>query len=157
MNAMDDYLAELPENRREAVIALRDTIREHLPDGYEEGFRDGCVSYFVPHSLCPDGYHCDPSAPVPFASISTRHKKMTLNLFCLYVDREAKDRFMTAWKETGNKLDMGAACVRFTKLANVPMEVVGEAIASMPVAPFLEKYEAIVPKSAAKKRGKHRS
>ncbi len=110
------------------------------------------IGYYVPHSICPDGYHCDAKQPVPFAGISGTRKKMSLHLFCIYVDAAAKERFVSAWKASGHKLDMGASCVRFKKLENVPLNVVAETIASIPVAEFLSKYEASVPKSARKKR-----
>ena len=152
-----DYLASLPENRRRAISALRDTILEHLPEGYEEGVQQGVISYYVPHSICSDGYHCDPAQPVPFAALSAERKKMSLHLFCVYVDPAAKERLVSGWKASGHKLDMGASCVRFSKLEDVPLDVVGELIASLPVADFLERYEATVPQSARKKRGRTRT
>jgi hypothetical protein len=80
-------------------------------------------------------------------------KKMSLHLFCVYVDPAAKERFVSGWKKSGHKLDMGASCVRFSKLEDVPLDVVGETIASIPVADFLARYEASVPQAARKKRG----
>ncbi len=151
---IDEYLAALPEDRRAAVAAVRATILENLAEGYEEGISHDSISYYVPHSICPDGYHCDPAQPVPFADISGTHAKLRLDMFCLYVDREAKQRFVDAWKETGHKLDMGASCVRFKKLEDLALDVVGQTIASIPVTDFLERQEAIVPASARKKRGR---
>ncbi|MEE2828892.1 MAG: DUF1801 domain-containing protein [Myxococcota bacterium] len=151
-SAVQDYMDSLDDSRRAAVSELRQTILANLPEGYEEGIQHGIISYYVPHSICPDGYHSDPKQPVPFAGLSGKGKKISLHLFCLYVDPAAKERFVTAWKKGGRKLDMGASCVRFTKLEDVPLEVIGEAIASLPVADFLETYEATVPMSARKKR-----
>ena len=150
--AVQAYLDTLTDEQRSVIDPIRATILAHLPEGYEEGLYYGALGYHVPHSICPDGYHCDASQPVPFAGLSAKKKKFKLDLFCLYVDKEAKERFVTAWKATGNKLDMGAGCVRFSKLEAVPLDVVGETIASLPVEHFLERYEAIVPKAAAKKR-----
>jgi hypothetical protein len=154
MTTIKEYLDSLPEDRREAMSILRDTILENLPEGYEEDVRDEMISFHVPHSICPDGYHCDPKQPVPFVYMSAKRKKMTMSLFCLYVDKQAKERFANAWKKSGHKLDMGASCVRFSKIENVPLDVVGETIKSIPVDAFLEQYEAIVPKAARKKRGR---
>jgi hypothetical protein len=153
MGTVKEYLSSLPEDRRVAISTLRDTILANLPKGYEEGMNQGVISYYVPHSICADGYHCDPAQPVPFAGLCGKRKKLSLHLFCLYVDKAAKERFAAAWKKSGHKLDMGASCVRFTKLENVPLDVIGDTIAAIPVANFLERYEAIVPKSARKKRG----
>ena len=152
MSTPEEFIAALPPGRQEAITTIRATILANLPDGYEEGIRGNVLSYYVPHSICADGYHCNAEDPVPFAGLSANKKKISLHMFCLYIDRDAKDRFVTAWKKTGNKLDMGAACVRFTKLDNVPLEVIGDTIASIPVAGFLDLYEASVPKAAAKKR-----
>ena len=117
-----------------------------------EGFSYGGIGYFVPHSICPDGYHCDPKQPVPFAGINNGKAKISLHLFGVYVVPEAKERFVAAWKASGKKLDMGASCVRFKKLEDVPLDVVGDVIASLPIDLFLDRYEASVPAKAKKKR-----
>jgi len=153
----EEYLDALPEARRDALSQLRSTILDNLPDGYEEGIQYGAIGYYVPHSICPDGYHTDPNQPVPFLSLASKKSGMTLNFFGLYVDGTAKARFTAAWQAGGRKLDMGAACVRFKKIEDVPLDVVGTTVASMPVDEFLAKYEAIVPAKAAKKRGHNRS
>ena len=152
-NTPQEYLDALPDDRRSAISTLRETILENLPDGYEEGIHYGVIGYYVPHTLCPDGYHCDPTQPVPFLSLASKKSGMTLNFFGLYVDKAEKERFASAWKASGRKLDMGAACVRFKKIEDVPLDVVAETVASLPVDDFLAKYEAIVPAKARKKRG----
>jgi hypothetical protein len=90
---------------------------------------------------------------VPFAALSGERKKMSLHLFCVYVDPDAKERLVRDWTAAGHKLDMGASCVRFKKIEDVPLDVVGALIASLPVDHFLECYEASVPQSARSKRG----
>jgi len=152
VTTVDDYLATLPEARRAALSALRQVVLDNLPDGYEEGIQYGAIGYYVPHSVCPDGYHCDATQPVPFLSLASKKSFMTLNFFGVYVNPEAKKRFVSAWNETGHKLDMGAACVRFKKIENVPLDVIGEAVRALPVDEFLEHYEATVPLKARKKR-----
>jgi hypothetical protein len=151
----DQYLDTLPDDRRTPIEVLRNTILANLPVGYEEGIGHGIITYYVPHSVCPDGYHCDPTQPVPFAALSGGRKKMSLHLFCVYVDAEAKERLVRDWRAAGHKLDMGASCVRFKKIDDVPLDVVGALIASLPVKHFLEQYEASVPESARHKRGKN--
>jgi hypothetical protein len=69
---VDAYLAELPEDRREVVQAVREKILANLPAGYEEGMQYGMIGYFVPHSIYPPGYHCDPKQPLPFASLASQ-------------------------------------------------------------------------------------
>ena len=149
---VEEYLAKLPQARQEAISAIRDTVLKSLPEGYEEGIQYGAIGYYVPHSICPDGYHTDPKQPVPFLSLASKKSGMTLNFFGLYCDAAAKERFAAAWTKSGNKLDMGAACIRFKKLEDVPLDVVAETVASIPVDEFLDNYESIVPAKAAKKR-----
>lgn len=149
---VSDYLDSLPDDRREAVDAVRQAILANLPDGYEEGIQYGGIGYFVPHSVCPAGYHCDPKQPVPFAGLVNGKAKISLHLFCLYTDPAAMGRFVDAWKATGKRLDMGKSCVRFRKIDDVPLDLVGEVIASVPVETFLDHYESALPEKVRKKR-----
>ncbi|MEQ9617350.1 MAG: DUF1801 domain-containing protein [Phycisphaerales bacterium] len=135
------YLKELPDDRRKAVKAVRDVIRKNLPKGYAEGMQYGMIGYFVPHSVYPDGYHCDPKQPVPFASVASQKNHISIYLMCIYSDPKHQEWFVKAWKAEGKRLDMGKGCVRFRKLEDVPLEVVGEAIRRVPVKDFLAHYE----------------
>ncbi|MEZ6241625.1 MAG: DUF1801 domain-containing protein [Phycisphaerales bacterium] len=137
----EQYLKELPPDRREVVSAVRDVVRKNLPKGYAEGMQYGMIGYFIPHSIYPPGYHCDPRQPLPFAHIASQKSHVGLYLFCIYGDEAEKARFESAWKKTGKKLDMGKACVRVKKLEDVPLAVVGETIARIPVDKFIARYE----------------
>lgn len=139
---VEEYLATLPEDRREALSAVRDVIRRNLPEGYEEGIQYGMIGYYVPHRLYPAGYHCDPKQPLPFAHLASQKNHMALYLFCLYTDGAAMDRFTKAWRQTGKKLSMGTSCVRFKKREQVALDVVGETIRSISVKQFIDGYEA---------------
>lgn len=148
-----EYLKGLPEDRRKALETVRRAIRKNLPKGYAEGIQYGMIGYFVPHSVYPDGYHCDPSQPLPFASIASQKNHMSIYLMCIYGDEKQKAWFEKAWKATGKKLDMGKACVRFKKIEDVPLEVLGEAIARVPVRKYIDHYESVV-KPAGKRASK---
>ncbi|MEM1071404.1 MAG: DUF1801 domain-containing protein [Planctomycetota bacterium] len=139
-----EYIAELPEDRRPLVKAIRATIRKHLPKGYKEGMQYGMLGYFVPHSKYPAGYHCDPKQPVPFAGVGNQKNHVGLYLFCTYCDPSAKQKFVDSWKATGKKLDMGKACVRVKTMDDVPFEVLGASIADMPMDRFLAIYEGSI-------------
>lgn len=149
---VEEYLAELPDDRRPAIEALRKVIRKNLPKGYEEGMQYGMIGYYVPHRVYPAGYHCDPKQPVPFASIASQKNHIGIYLMCIYGDERHRAWFTKAWTATGRKLDMGKGCVRVKKLEDVPLEVLGEAIARVPVKEFIAHYETMVPASA--RRGK---
>ena len=139
---VEKYLAELPSDRREAIGAIRKVILDNLPEGYEEGMMYGMIGYFVPHRLYPPGYHCDPRLPLGYASLASQKNYMSLYLFCAYCDQTDGRWFREAWTKSGKKLDMGKSCVRFKKLDDVPLAVVGQAINRMSVKKFIEFYES---------------
>ncbi|MCA9272079.1 MAG: DUF1801 domain-containing protein [Phycisphaerales bacterium] len=151
---VDAYLKSLPEDRRAAIGAIRGVIRKNLPRGYAETMQYGMIGYNVPHSIYPDGYHCDPRQPLPFASLASQKNHMALYLMCIYGMESHRAWFVKAWEATGKKLDMGKGCVRFKRLEDVPLEVVGEAIARVPVKEFVEYYDKSKPASAKKKSAK---
>lgn len=142
------YLASLPKDRREALQTIRETILANLPEGYDEGMQYGMIGYGVPHSIYPAGYHCDPKLRLPLLSLASQKNHMAIYMFCLYLDRDHLNRFADAWTQTGKKLDMGASCIRFKKVEDVPLDVLGSEIASIPVEKLIEAYEA----SRTKKR-----
>jgi Domain of unknown function (DU1801) len=135
------YLATLPEHRRRAIEIVRQTILENLPDGYVEVMQYGMIGYVVPHSLWPQGYHCDPSQPLCFAGLASQKNHMAVYLMCVYGDPKTEAWFRAAYQKTGKKLDMGKSCVRFKKIEDAALDVIGEAIARVPVAAYLEKYQ----------------
>lgn len=139
------YLAELPEDRREAIEAVRGAILKNLPKGYQEGMLYGAIAYFVPHSVYPPGYHCDPSLPLPFAGLASQKNYMTVSLMCVYSDSDHEAWFRQAWAKTGKKLDMGKSCVRFRKAEDVALDVIGKAVKRVSVKKFIENYESVIP------------
>lgn len=137
-----EYLASLPADRREAIAAVRTTILANLDRGIEEGMSYGMIGYHVPHAVFPAGYHCDPKQPLPYASLASQSGHMALYLMGVYFDPADAKWLADAWKKTGKKLDMGKSCIRFKKLDDVPLDVVGAAIRRMPLAKYVGMYEA---------------
>lgn len=138
----DEYLAALPEDRRHALETLRATIKKNLGAGFEEGIQYGMIGYFVPHSVYPNGYHCDPKQPLPFASIASQKSHIGIYLFCIYTEPGEADRFREEWLATGKRLDMGKSCVRVKKIEDVPLDVLGRAIKRATLKRFVASYEA---------------
>lgn len=145
---VEQYLAELPPDRREAVAAVRKVILENLDRGYAEGMSYGMIGYSVPHSVFPAGYHCNPEQPLPFAGLASQKQHLSLYIMFLYcgcegsVDSDVLKWFKQAWAASGKKkLDMGKACIRFKKLDDIPLDVIGEAIRRMPAKKFVAEYE----------------
>ena len=133
-----EYLAGLPADRRAAISAVRKVIRDHLPQGYEEGLLYGMVSYYVPLSRYPKTYN---GQPLAVASLGSQKGHMALYLMNVYGDRELERWFTAAFRKAGKKLDMGKSCVRFRALDDLPLEVIGQAIARTSVVDFIASYE----------------
>ena len=138
---VDAYLAELPEERREAISSIRGVILKNLPNGYEEGMQWGMIGYYVPHSLYPAGYHCQPEEPLPVASLASQKNHMAFYGLGLYINEAQARWFVEEWNKAGKKLDMGKSCVRFKTLDDVALDVIGRAIKRLPVEQYIEQYE----------------
>ncbi len=151
------YLASLPADRRAALCAVRDVIRANLDRDFEEGMQYGMIGYYLPHAVFPAGYHCDPRQPLPYAMLASQKSHMSVHLMGLYIHggndprAESPDAkwFREAWAKTGKKLDMGAACVRFKKLEDVALDVLGQAIRRVPAKTYIARYTATLAKSKA--------
>ena len=138
-----DYLASLPPDRRAALERIREVILANLDSGYEEGLSHGMIGYTVPKSVYPPGYHTDPKQGLPFVSLASQKNYMSLYLMGLYVggtDAPLARWFHEAWAKTGKKLDMGKSCIRFKKLDDLPLDVIGEAIRRQPARTYIEQY-----------------
>ncbi|MDL2355459.1 MAG: DUF1801 domain-containing protein [Pseudomonadota bacterium] len=142
-----DYLAELPDERRRIVTALRQAILDNLDSGYTESMQGGMIGYSVPHSLFPAGYHCNPKQPLPFAAIASQKNYVSVYLLGVYCgcvgEAESSEVtwFREAWAASGKqKLDMGKACVRVRKIEDAALGVIGEAIRRVPAHTYIERY-----------------
>ena len=133
---VDAYLAELPAERREPIAAVRSVILEHLPDGFEEGMQYGMIGYYVPLERFPDTYNGE---PLSVAALASQKRHMALYMMGVY---GADDEwFRERWEATGHKLNMGKSCVTFRRLDDVPLDVVGEAIARTSVDDLIAAHE----------------
>jgi hypothetical protein len=140
----DEYVASLPPDRREAITAVRRAINENLPKGYREGIQYGMIGWCVPHALFPAGYHCDPKQPLPFAALASNKSGLSLHLMFIYLDGKQREWFQSAWRKTGKRLDMGKACIRVKRLEDVALDVVGEAVARVPVDTYVKTYQSLL-------------
>jgi len=145
-----EYLVDLPPDRRAAIEAVRRTILKSLDAQYEEGMLYGMIGYFVPHSVYPAGYHCDPTKPVMYAAVASQKNHMAIYLMCLCGSPEHEAWFRKEWAKTGKKLDMGKSCVRFKKIEDLALEVIGKAVARVPAKKYIAHYEAVLNRPAAK-------
>lgn len=138
------YLRELPEDRRSAIAEIRKVVLASVDGGIEEMMSYGMIGYHVPLRVYPPGYHCDPAMPLPYMSLASQKNHMAIYMMGLYMDPVDTAWFADAWKAAGKKLKMGKSCVRFTKLEDVPLDVVAEAIQRMPSQRYITTYESVI-------------
>jgi len=134
---VEQYLAGLPVDRRAAIEAVRNVILKNLDSDYEEGMQYGMIGYYVPHHVHPEGYHCDPRQPLPFAALASQKNYMSLYLMCVYGGGDLLKWFEKEWARAGKKLDMGKCCVRFKKLEDLALDVIGEVIRRVPAKTYI--------------------
>lgn len=137
--SVDRYLENLPEDRRAALSAIRDTINANLPSGFEEGLQYGMISWFVPLSRYPDTYN---KQPLCLAGLASQKHHMAMYLMTVYGSPDTATWFEQAYADAGKKLDMGKSCVRFKKLDDVPLDVIGELIAKVGVDSYVAHAES---------------
>jgi len=135
---VDDYFAELPDDRRDAIAEVRDVILENLPDGFVEAMNWGMISYEVPLERYPETYN---GKPLMYAALASQKNHMAVYLTSVYVDGETENSFRTAYEATGKKLDMGKSCVRFKSIDQLPLELIGRVIAGTTVDELIDIYE----------------
>jgi hypothetical protein len=156
-STVKEYLASLPEDRRQAIETVRKIILKNLDKDYEEGMQYGMIGYYVPHRVFPAGYHCDPKQPLPFAALASQKNHMALYLMCLYSSPDDETRFKTQWAKTGKKLAMGKSCIRFKKVDELALEVIGDAIKRHPAKKHIATYTATVNTKEKPKRVRAKS
>lgn len=149
---VNEYLGSLPEDRRTALQAVREVILANLDKDYQECMQYGMIGYCVPHRVYPAGYHCDPKQPLPFAGLASQKSHMAIYLMCIYGSPQDEAWFRSAWAKSGRKLDMGKSCIRFRRLEDVALDVLGEAIRRVPASKFIAQYESTLNASAGGRR-----
>ncbi|MES2545898.1 MAG: DUF1801 domain-containing protein [Bacteroidota bacterium] len=139
---VDQYIAELPDDRKPAMEKLRKIVSENLPTGYKEVMTYGMMGYVVPHEIYPSGYHCTPKLPLPFISIGSQKNFIALHHMGIYANPELLEWFVTEYpKHCKTKLDMGKGCIRFKKMDDIPYELIAELATKISVADWIKMYE----------------
>lgn len=124
---VEDYLQSLPADRQQVMVKLRNVILKNLPKGFKETIGYGMMAYVVPHSIFPDGYHCNPKLPLPFINLASQKGFIALYHMGIYAHEPLLKWFTAQYpKHSLSKLDMGKSCIRFKKLNDIPYELVGE-------------------------------
>jgi hypothetical protein len=139
---LEAYISSLPEDRKDAIAKLRAVITENLPPGFEEVMAHGMISYVVPYSLYPAGYHCEPKQPLPFLSLASQKNFIALYHMGIYAMPDLHEWFTAQWAAVSKrKLDMGKSCIRLKKPEEIPYALIGELVSKLTPAQWIAVYE----------------
>jgi len=150
-NTVEEYFEQIPEERKPAMNKLWTTIRKNIPKGFKEELNYGLPGFVVPHSLYPDGYHCDPKQPLPYLNIASQKNFIAFYHMGIYAIPDLLKWFTDNYpKHSKSKLDMGKSCVRFKKIDQIPYELIGELVSKISVEDWISFYEKEIKNSRKK-------
>jgi uncharacterized protein YdhG (YjbR/CyaY superfamily) len=142
-----EYMTQLPEDRKDVVQKLRQTILDHIDSKFQECINYGMLGYVVPFTIYPDGYHCNPKLPLPFMNLASQKNFIAVYHMGMYAKKEIYDWFVTEYpKHTTAKLDMGKSCIRFKKMDAIPYALIGQLAAKLSVEEWIAIYESQIKK-----------
>ena len=144
---IQEYLGKMPEDRREAIEKVRKTILANLPEGYEEALNWGMITYQVPLDVYPDTYN---KKPLMYAALANQKNHMAVYLTGIYMDEDLYRDFENRYRETGKRYDVGKSCVRFRKLEDLPLELIGKSIAAISMEEFIERTKGLSARKSKK-------
>jgi hypothetical protein len=142
-DSINEYLKSLPSDRKEAVTLVFKTFLEKLPKGYEAAMANGMITFFIPYSIYPNGYHCKPKQPLPFIAIASQKTAISIYHMGLYADPELTKWFQQEYKKTdAGKLDMGKSCIRFKDPEKIPFALLAKLATKIKVKDWIACYES---------------
>ena len=142
-----EYLAEMPSDRRESIEKVRQIILQNLPEGYVEAMNWGMITYQVPLEVYPDTYN---KKPLMYAALANQKNHMAVYLTGIYMDEKLNQQFEEKYKKTGKRYDVGKSCVRFRKLDDLPLPLIGESIKAMELDEFIKRTKGLSSRKAKK-------
>ena len=137
---VEEYLESLPEGRRHALKKVREVIQQNIPDGYEETMNWGMITYQVPLEVYPDTYN---GQPLMYAALASQKNHMAVYLTGIYMNEANRKSFEEAYRATGKRFDVGKSCVRFKKLEDLPLELIGKTIGSITMNDFVSMVKRV--------------
>lgn len=147
-NTVEEYIEQIPEERKAPIRKLREIILANLPKGFEEGINYNMIGYYVPHSKYSDGYHCNPKDPLPFMNLASQKNFIALYNMGIYADEKILNWFTKEYpKHCKYKLDMGKSCIRFKKMDAIPYELIGQLVSKMTADEWIKLYESNIKKA----------
>ncbi|MBP6456428.1 MAG: DUF1801 domain-containing protein [Chitinophagaceae bacterium] len=144
---VQEYINQIPDDKLEGFENLRNSILKNLPKGFEECISYNMIGYVVPFSIYPDGYHCNTALPLPFMSIAAQKNFIALYHMGIYADEKLLNWFVGKYpKHSKAKLDMGKSCIRFKKMNDIPLDLIGELVKKINVKDWIATYEKLYKK-----------
>jgi uncharacterized protein YdhG (YjbR/CyaY superfamily) len=141
-DTVDEYIDKLPEDRQKVISDLRTVLQNNLSKDFKECLSYGMIGFVVPHEIYPNGYHCDPKLPLPFINLASQKNYVALYHMGVYAQPDLLEWFQQEYKErVPHKLDMGKSCIRFKKMDQIPLDLVGELAQKMNAQQWIELYE----------------
>lgn len=142
VSTLDEYFESIPSERKEAVKKIYETLKMNLPNGFEEQISYGHIGFVVPHSMYPNGYHCDPTSPLPFIGLASQKNFIALYHMGIYSDEKLLNWFIEEYpKHAKRKLDMGKSCIRFKKTDDIPYDLIGKLASKITPDQWIATYE----------------
>ena len=139
------YIDNLSEDRQNVINKLRRIIIDNLPTGFQEAYSYKMIGYVVPHSIYPNGYHCDTALPLPFINIASQKNFIAIYHMGIYSDKSLLEWFKAEYpKHCTTKLDMGKSCIRFKNMNKIPFELIGELASKVTVEQWINLYEKAI-------------
>ena len=144
---VNEYLDQIPDDRKAAVKKLRSTIKKNLPKGFKECISYGMPAYVVPLSKYPEGYHCKADTPLPFINFASQKNFVALYHMGIYANKKIMDWFIKEYpKHSERKLDMGKSCIRFKKVDEIPFDLIAELMTKISMDDWIKTYEKNIKK-----------
>lgn len=152
---VEDYILQAPQERQKSLKELRNVIKNHLPKGFEEGILYNMIGYYVPHTIYPEGYHCNPKLPLPFINFASQKNSINLYHSGIYAYPPLYEWFVETYpKYSSHKLDMGKSCIRFKKMEAIPFELIGQLCEKMTTKEWILIYEATLKTGGRRRKRK---
>ncbi len=139
---VSQYLQHLPLERQEAMEKIRMCLVNNLPVQLKEQMMYGMITYVVPLNIYPPGYHASKGEPLPFVSLASQKKYISLYHMGMYMDTDVKEWFVGEYqKNVFTKLDMGKSCIRFKKIDQIPYDLIAQLCHKISVEEYIKTYE----------------
>jgi len=140
--SIKEYISLLSADRKSPIIELINVIDNNIPTGFKKIMNYGMPSFVVPHSIYPNGYHCNTTLSVPFIGVANLKSSISLHHMGLYTNSKLLSWFKSEYpKHSNTKLDMGKSCIRFKKFNEIPYELIGVLATKMTVKDWIDIYE----------------